>query len=175
MKKAYLILIVFLLLAGCLPNNYKELYPPKHIYITKIKEGEHTNGYFITDGIDTVYTPKGNTWIKQEDISLYYREPTSRDEIIKKSVLLHENVHCQHSTGEHRHVWMGPLYEKYTEFAGYAIQIRYQIMKGIEFQEKEIENYVRILMDYRIADEKEIRSWINKIVIEAKTDYKREK
>jgi hypothetical protein len=181
-KNIFLTLFLTITLSGCFGSqlkydDLKQTYDHStravpEIYLKHIVEGDHTETIWWTDGIDTVWRPKGNEYIVQEDLVLLEREAETSDEKRQKGLLIHENAHC--FLTRHKEMWRVTTRRQwYNEQFGYGAQIRYLVLAD-EFSEiSDRANFVRYITDDAydgMASTYEALSFVNWIVSKAKEE-----
>lgn len=177
MKKFSIIPILFVLifLSGCVSPRYDDNFrvdkivndtvygKPDKIYVKYIKEGSHDGNYYYTYGIDTIYTPRGNDWLRQEHLKFFKTPPTNEEDKRRFALILHENAHCINT----HDVFLPFLtMSQWTnEREGYQVQIRYLTLAGIKVYKK---GFIGAINNKRVygnmASYKEIKSFVDSTV-----------
>lgn len=167
-KKIVPFLLLFVL-SGCWTPRYDDNYPPSHIRVKKILEGDHTENYYWTFW-DKIWTPKGDTWLKPEHLKWLKEEPKDGDweNIYRKALLLHENAHCINDHQfEYLYKWIGTNYSWLSEREGYEVQIRYLILRGVNFNHSKKISFVNAMTSSAyngMASREEVIAFVDEVV-----------
>ncbi len=168
--------LLILSLTGCCSPRYNDNYPPEHIRLKYVKEGDHTSRFYKA-WWDTIWTPKGDTWLQQKHLRLLRIEPKDGDwqNIHRKALLLHENAHCMNDQNYEHLKYILCNYQWFTEREGYQVSIRYLVLRGYVFGKVQIGQLVDIMSSptyNNMASRKEIYKFILKVIGKAKIERK---
>ena len=177
MKIKLIITLTFtLLLVGCATPKYDYSIPPENVKIKHIVQGTHSGDRFYLQKWDTISRPKGDTWLSEEDLRLYYTPPARGDwnEVLKAGLLYHENEHALNQYAFLPVLFLFTNYRWVNEREGYHKQIATYVKYGVDMTEAVQKDLVAVIMNpwYRgMCTEEEAEAFVKKAVAHAKAEF----
>ncbi len=179
--KYLLLVIILILFTGCSTPKYNDNFrvqkiindvvygQPDYIYVKYIKEGNHTENYYYTYGLNTIYTPKGDTKLKQEHLKFFYDPPKTEYDKKVFSIILHENAHMinRHKVKYNLLLQAINILDWTNEREAYQVEIRYRVLSGILVDK---DGFIRSMTNEaynKMATEKQVKEFVEKVVADA--------